>query len=104
MDCSPAGSSVYGIFQAEHWTGLPSPGMAGDLPDPGIKPTSPALAGGILTTKPPVNTLYTSVNKRKVPTSGSKHSSGWGETTNIKKKKKSKVFSMLEALCTVEQI
>ena len=47
---------------------------------------------------------HTSVNKSKVPTSGSKHSSGWGETANIKKKKKSKVLSMLDALCTVEQI
>ena len=25
----------------------------GDLPDPGIKPTSPALAGGFLTAEPP---------------------------------------------------
>ena len=32
----------------EYWSGLsfPSPG---DLPDPGIKPTSPALAGGFFT-------------------------------------------------------
>ena len=42
MDCSPPGSSAHGIF--------PSPG---DLPDPGIEPTSlmpPALAGGFFTT------------------------------------------------------
>ena len=25
----------------------------GDLPDPGIEPTSPALAGGFFTTEPP---------------------------------------------------
>ena len=25
----------------------------GDLPDPGIRPTSPALAGGLFTTEPP---------------------------------------------------
>ena len=31
----------------EYWTGLPFP-SPGDLPDPGIKPTSPALAGGFL--------------------------------------------------------
>ena len=35
----------------EYWSGLPllSPG---DLPNPGIEPTSPALAGGIFTTEP----------------------------------------------------
>ena len=33
----------------EYWSGLPflSPG---DLPDPGMEPESPALAGGFLTT------------------------------------------------------
>ena len=41
-----------GIPQQEYWGGLPflSPG---DLPDPGIKPTSPALAGGFFTTVQP---------------------------------------------------
>ena len=45
MDCHPLGSSVPGILQKEHWSGLPflSPG---DLPDPGIEPESPELAGG----------------------------------------------------------
>ena len=40
MDYIPRGSSVYQIFQARIWNGLPfhSPG---DLPDPGIEPTSP---------------------------------------------------------------
>ena len=63
-----------GFSSQGHWTGFPPP-PPGDLPDPGIKPTSPALAGGFLTTEPPGNTLYTSVDKSKVPTSGSKHSS-----------------------------
>ena len=42
-DCSPPGSSVHGILQARilEWTGLPYP-LPEDLPDPGIKPTSPA--------------------------------------------------------------
>ena len=42
MDCSPPGSSVHGILQArilERVTCCPP----GDLPDPGVKPTSPAL-------------------------------------------------------------
>ena len=42
MDCNPLGSSVHGISQQEYWSGLPFP-SAGDLPNPGIKPGSPAL-------------------------------------------------------------
>ena len=42
MDCSPTGSSVHGILRQEHWSGLPFP-SPGDLPNPGIEPTSPAL-------------------------------------------------------------
>ena len=51
MDCSLPGSSVHGIFQARilEWP-FPSPG---DLLNPGIKPMSPALAGGFFTTEPP---------------------------------------------------
>ena len=33
----------------EYWSGLPFPPL-GDLPNPGIKPTSPASAGGFFTT------------------------------------------------------
>ena len=36
----------------EYWSRLPFP-SSGDLPDPGIKPESPALAGGFLTSEPP---------------------------------------------------
>ena len=36
----------------EYWSGLPFP-SPGDLPDPGIKPTSPALAGWFFITEPP---------------------------------------------------
>ena len=52
MDCSPPGSSVYGISQARILEWFPYP-PSGDLPDPGIKPASlvsPALAGGFFTT------------------------------------------------------
>ena len=48
----PAGSSVHGALQARIRSGLPCP-PPGDLPDPGIKATSPALAGGCFTTEPP---------------------------------------------------
>ena len=50
MDCSLPGSSVHGISQARSGKPFPSPG---DLSHPGIKPASPALAGGFFTTKPP---------------------------------------------------
>ena len=49
MDCSPPGSSAHGILQQEYWSGLPCP-PPGDLPDPGVEPTSLTLAGGIFTT------------------------------------------------------
>ena len=42
VDCSTPGSSVHGILQARIWSGLPFP-SPGDLPNPGIKPRSPAL-------------------------------------------------------------
>ena len=41
-----------GFSRQEYWSGLPFP-SPGDLPDPGIEPTSllsPALAGGFFTT------------------------------------------------------
>ena len=50
-----------GFFRQEYWNGLPFP-PAGDLPDPGIEPvslTSPALAGGFLTTRATWEAPYT---------------------------------------------
>ena len=41
-----------GFPKQEHWSRLPLPSL-GDLPDPGIKCESPALAGGFFTTAPP---------------------------------------------------
>ena len=41
-----------GFVRQEYWSGLPFP-SPGDLPDPGIKPGSPALAGRFFTTEPP---------------------------------------------------
>ena len=40
-----------GFPRQAYWSGLPFP-SPGHLPDPGIKPTSPALAGGFLTVEP----------------------------------------------------
>ena len=47
MDCSSPGSSVRGILQARILERDPPPG---DLPNPGVEPASPALAGGFFTT------------------------------------------------------
>ena len=53
MHCGPTGSSVHGISRQEYCSGLPFP-LLGDLPDPGIEPESPALAGRLFTTEPGV--------------------------------------------------
>jgi len=52
MDYSPSGSSVHGILQAEIlvWVAFLS---AGDFPNPGIKPSSPALQADSLLYEPP---------------------------------------------------
>ena len=42
MGCSPPGSLSKGLSRQEYWSGLPFPSPM-DLPDPGIKPRSPAL-------------------------------------------------------------
>ena len=44
-----------GFSRQEYWSELPFP-LLGDLPNPGIEPTSPTspvLAGGFFTTEPP---------------------------------------------------
>ena len=41
----------------EYWSGLPFP-PPGDLPDPGIKPESPALQADTLPSEPPGKHLY----------------------------------------------
>ena len=50
-------NSVYGIFLARYWSGLPCPSPGNTL-DPGIKPmspVSPALAGRFFTSELPGN-------------------------------------------------
>ena len=48
MDCSTPLSM--GFPSQKYWSLLPFP-SAGDLSDPGIKPASPALAGGLFITE-----------------------------------------------------
>ena len=67
MNCSMPGFSVHGILQPRILSGLtfPSPG---DLPNPGIKPMSPALAGRVFTAEPTGKPLvgYFSVIKNEI--------------------------------------
>ena len=55
MDYSPPPNPQALLFmrfsRQEYWTGLPCP-PPGDLPDTGIEPVSPALAGRFFTTEP----------------------------------------------------
>ena len=39
------------FFRQEYWSGLPFP-FPGDLPDPGVKPGSPALQAEAFTSEP----------------------------------------------------
>ena len=52
MDHVPPDSSVHGILQEEYWSGQ-SFSSPGDLPNPGIKPWSPALQVDSLPAEPP---------------------------------------------------
>ena len=44
-------SLFMGFSRQEYWSGLSFPSLR-NLRDPGIKPTSPVLAGGFFTTEP----------------------------------------------------
>ena len=50
--CDPMDNTVQGILQARilEWEPFPSPG---DLPNPGIEPSSPAFQADALTSEPP---------------------------------------------------
>ena len=53
MDCSPPGSPVHGDSPGKNtWSGLPCP-SPGDLPNPGVKPRSPALQADSLPSELP---------------------------------------------------
>ena len=60
---SPPSSSVHDISQARilEWLPFPSPG---NLPDPGVEPAPPALAGGFFIAEPPgkPNGIFSSVH------------------------------------------
>ena len=58
MDCNHQAPLSMRFSRQEYWSG--SPFTSSDLPEPGIQPVSPALAGGFFTTEPlgkPLNRL-----------------------------------------------
>ena len=60
MGCIQPGSSAHGTFQARIMEWLPFP-PPGDLPNPGVKPVSPAfpaLAGRFVTTEIPGKPIW----------------------------------------------
>ena len=53
------------VPRQEYGSGLPFP-SPGDLLDPGIEPTSPALTGGFFTTEPPGKPPFSSLAAYKM--------------------------------------
>ena len=49
MDSTHQSPLSKGFSRKQYWSGLPFP-TPGDLPNPGIQPASPTLAGGFFTT------------------------------------------------------
>ena len=60
MDCNPPGSLSMEFSRQEYWSRFPF-SFPGDLPNPGIEPVSPALAGGFFTTVPPGKHIHVCV-------------------------------------------
>ena len=57
-------SPSMGFSRQEYWSGLPFPSPGG-LPDPGIKPGSPALQADTLTSEPPGKSRLRNKTKTK---------------------------------------
>ena len=56
-----------GFPRHEYWSGFPFPSLE-DLPDPGIKPVSSALAGGFFTTEPHIPGIWPRFDQSGAPT------------------------------------
>ena len=73
MDCIALQAPLsMGFSRQEYWSRLPCP-PPGDLPEPGIEPVSPALAGGFFTSEPSVQ--FSSVSHSVVSDSLRPHES-----------------------------
>ena len=92
VDSSPQVSSVHGILQARILEWVANPFSRG-LPDPGIKPTSPALQADSLPDEPPGSPLVQQGTNNSCWRMGwiSRHWNPWenvissGKVTNLKK-------------------
>ena len=63
MDCSLSRTCPWGFSRQEHWSGLLCP-PPGHLPNPGIKPRSPALQADSVPSDPPVKPKNTGVGSQ----------------------------------------
>ena len=63
-----------GFSRQEYWSGLPFP-SPGDLPNPGIEPTSPALQADALTSEPPGKPSQRKAMPKNAQTPAQLHSS-----------------------------
>ena len=83
-DCCLTGSSVCGISQASvlsEWVAISPPG---NLSNSGIKPASPALAGGFLTAEPPRKPPFFFFDSNIYCTAREIQGQRWGNCTNRK--------------------
>ena len=73
---------IFNLLQKPYCSGLsfPSPG---DLPNPGIKPMSPASAGGFFTAKPPAKPKAPAKGKERTKESKRKEFKYTGRKTYI---------------------
>ena len=80
------GSLSMEFSRQEQWSGLPFP-SPGDLPDPGIKPASPALVGGFFTypgAEPHGKPLHhITIEQKPVTTWAPIHNSVAGDSMNL---------------------
>ena len=71
-----------GFSRQEYCNELPFP-SPGHLPDPGIRPTCPALAGGFFTTEPPGKSLHPLTHLEKFGPAWKKMYMDLGESEGI---------------------
>ena len=65
VDCGRQGPLSMGFSKQDHWSELPFP-APGHLPDPGIKPGSPALQANSLPSEAPGKPLVDNSHKKKI--------------------------------------
>ena len=92
-----------GFPREEYWSGLPllSPG---DCPDPGIEPTSPALASGFFITEPPGKAQFIAhLSLQPQPNSALNKRPHWSISLVQCNHQHSRLFTTLGAFITITQ-